>query len=90
MVGALKSPPFAISASIRATSTMCRLLVFSGSFGCCESGIFVEQHEFDQECDRCTEEDEGIGDVGDETHPTPEKRGAETEEPQGQRKKQRV
>lgn len=38
----------------------------NGVFGECSVGIYAEQHEFDQECDRCTEEDEGIGDVGEE------------------------
>ncbi|KFA80426.1 hypothetical protein S40288_07046 [Stachybotrys chartarum IBT 40288] len=36
------------------------------AFGSCRNGVFVEQHDFDQECDRCAEEDEGVGDVGDE------------------------
>ncbi|KEY72779.1 hypothetical protein S7711_02561 [Stachybotrys chartarum IBT 7711] len=36
------------------------------AFGSCKGGVFVEQHDFDQECDRCAEEDEGVGDVGDE------------------------
>jgi hypothetical protein len=36
------------------------------SFGSCTAGVFIENHNFDQECDRCAEEDEGIGDVGDE------------------------
>ena len=38
----------------------------NGVFGECETGIFEERHNFDQECDRCSEEDEGVGDVGDE------------------------
>lgn len=37
-----------------------------GIFGDCSKGIFPEQHSFDQECDRCTDEDEGLGDVGDD------------------------
>jgi DNA polymerase III delta prime subunit len=35
----------------------------NGIFGECETGVFVEEHGFDQECDRCSEEDEGLGDV---------------------------
>lgn len=61
----------------------------NGSFGQCEAGIFVEQHGFDQECDRCTEEDEGIGDIGEESVAAPEKRGADSEA-NSHRKKQRV
>jgi hypothetical protein len=34
-----------------------------GCFGECSRGILVEEHDFDQECQTCTEEDEGIGDV---------------------------
>lgn len=35
----------------------------NGCFGECSRGILVEEHDFDQECQTCTEEDEGIGDV---------------------------
>ncbi|TFA97604.1 hypothetical protein CCMA1212_006130 [Trichoderma ghanense] len=38
----------------------------NGNFGDCSNGVFQERHQFDQECDRCTEEDEGVGDVGEE------------------------
>ncbi|KAH6605011.1 hypothetical protein Trco_006718 [Trichoderma cornu-damae] len=38
----------------------------NGVFGDCSNGVFQERHQFDQECDECTEEDEGIGDVGEE------------------------
>ncbi|KAJ6440796.1 short-chain dehydrogenase/reductase family protein [Purpureocillium lavendulum] len=38
----------------------------NGTFGECEAGVFAEQHDFDQECDRCAEEDEGVGDIDDE------------------------
>ncbi|KAH0495500.1 hypothetical protein TgHK011_009046 [Trichoderma gracile] len=38
----------------------------NGTFGDCSNGVFQERHHFDQECDRCTEEDEGVGDVGEE------------------------
>ncbi|KAL7806251.1 hypothetical protein V8C44DRAFT_360662 [Trichoderma aethiopicum] len=38
----------------------------NGTFGDCSNGVFEERHPFDQECDRCTEEDEGVGDVGEE------------------------
>ena len=48
-----------------------------------------EQHQFDQECDRCAEEDEGVGDVGDDSFAAREKRGAENES-KSNRKKQRV
>lgn len=61
----------------------------AGCFGQCETGIFAEQHAFDQECDRCTEEDEGIGDVGDDAFNAPEKRSAEGDTT-SHRKKQRV
>ncbi|KAF7554322.1 hypothetical protein G7046_g6848 [Stylonectria norvegica] len=37
-----------------------------GAFGECTRGIMVEEHPYDQECDRCTDEDEGIGDVDEE------------------------
>ncbi|KAL7948213.1 hypothetical protein V8C42DRAFT_342271 [Trichoderma barbatum] len=36
----------------------------NGFFGDCSNGVFQERHHFDQECDQCNEEDEGIG--GDE------------------------
>lgn len=62
----------------------------AGSFGQCQAGIFAEQHEFDQECDRCSEEDEGVGDVGDdESYGAPEKRSADGDATSN-RKKQRV
>jgi hypothetical protein len=35
------------------------------AFGECRRGVQVEQHSFDQECDRCAEEDEGV-EVDDE------------------------
>ncbi|KAG6006023.1 hypothetical protein E4U21_007449 [Claviceps maximensis] len=61
----------------------------AGTFGQCKRGVFVEEHEFDQECDKCLEEDEGLGDIGEEICAAPEKRRADdTVEPQ--RKKQRV
>ena len=52
------------------------------AFGSCNAGVFIENHEFDQECDRCAEEDEGIGDVGDEVElePTNGKRSAQDED----------
>ncbi|KAF7544467.1 hypothetical protein G7Z17_g9920 [Cylindrodendrum hubeiense] len=34
-----------------------------GCFGECTRGILVEEHDFDQECQTCAEEDEGIGDL---------------------------
>ncbi|EXV04685.1 hypothetical protein X797_002367 [Metarhizium robertsii] len=61
----------------------------AGCFGQCDPGIYAEQHPFDQECDRCTEEDEGIGDISDDTFMTPEKRAAETDV-KSHRKKQKV
>lgn len=61
----------------------------AGSFGECERGVLVEQHDFDQECDACTEEDEGIGDVGLDVYAAPEKRSA-NDATDGHRKKQRV
>ncbi|KAH7160631.1 hypothetical protein EDB81DRAFT_320941 [Dactylonectria macrodidyma] len=36
-----------------------------GCFGECSRGILVEEHDFDQECQTCAEEDEGIGDLDD-------------------------
>ena len=33
------------------------------SFGDCSTGINVEDHAFDQECDRCSNVDEGVGDM---------------------------
>ncbi|KAK5988660.1 hypothetical protein PT974_10146 [Cladobotryum mycophilum] len=38
----------------------------NGFFGECSNGVFAEHHAFDQECDRCSEEDEGIGDLEDQ------------------------
>ncbi|KAG5946334.1 hypothetical protein E4U59_004059 [Claviceps monticola] len=61
----------------------------AGAFGQCQRGVFVEQHGFDQECDRCVEEDEGLGDVGEEIASEPVKRKSD-EEAEDQRKKQRV
>lgn len=37
-----------------------------GCFGECTKGILVEEHDFDQECQTCSEEDEGIGDLEEE------------------------
>ena len=34
-----------------------------GNFGECSLGVHVEEHDFDQECSSCAEEDEGIGDL---------------------------
>ncbi|KND92457.1 hypothetical protein TOPH_02713 [Tolypocladium ophioglossoides CBS 100239] len=68
----------------------------NGAFGECDAGIFSERHAFDQECDRCAEEDEGVVDVDDEeiaaadaAAASSSKRGAE-EEIRGGRKKQRT
>lgn len=36
----------------------------NGAIGDCSKGVNIEQHKFDQECDRCTQEDEGLGGVG--------------------------
>ncbi|PHH84802.1 hypothetical protein CDD83_1345 [Cordyceps sp. RAO-2017] len=64
----------------------------NGSFGECESGVFIEQHDFDQECDTCAEEDEGLGDVGDQemTTASSAKRAADPGEANGTRKKQKT
>lgn len=62
----------------------------NGIFGDCSNGVFQERHEFDQECDQCTEEDEGIGDVGEEAEETlltHGKRLAEEEQSKDSRKK---
>lgn len=37
-----------------------------GTFGECTRGINVDERDFDQECDRCTDDDEGFGDLDDE------------------------
>lgn len=37
-----------------------------GTFGDCSRGINIDERDFDQECDRCADEDEGIGDLDDE------------------------
>ncbi|PNY28190.1 Uncharacterized protein TCAP_01884 [Tolypocladium capitatum] len=69
----------------------------NGVFGDCDNGVFAEHHAFDQECDRCAEEDEGVGDVGDdeiaaaEAAATPSgSRGTAEEETSSWRKKQRT
>ncbi|EQK97396.1 hypothetical protein G6O67_004730 [Ophiocordyceps sinensis] len=64
----------------------------NGAFGECERGVFAEQHGFDQECDRCAEEDEGVGDVTDQDLvPVPTaKRAAEADGTHGERKKQKT
>ncbi|EJP66529.1 hypothetical protein NHJ13051_001947 [Beauveria bassiana] len=36
----------------------------NGGIGDCANGVNIEQHKFDQECDRCSQEDEGLGGVG--------------------------
>ncbi|RDA82330.1 hypothetical protein CP532_3710, partial [Ophiocordyceps camponoti-leonardi (nom. inval.)] len=63
------------------------------AFGECERGVFTERHQFDQECDRCAEEDEGLGDVENEqsrlASATP-KRPAQSDETEGERKKQKT
>ncbi|KAG5990152.1 hypothetical protein E4U52_004891 [Claviceps spartinae] len=61
----------------------------TGAFGQCQRGVFVEQHDFDQECDQCVEEDEGLGDVGEDICSATLKRKSD-EEVEDQRKKQRV
>lgn len=68
----------------------------NGAFGECDGGVFAEQHAFDQECDRCAEEDEGVGDVDDDEIAAAEaaaassgKRGFEEETSSG-RKKQKT
>ncbi|KAK8134140.1 hypothetical protein PG984_006152 [Apiospora sp. TS-2023a] len=36
----------------------------TGVFGYCQRGAYTDEHQFDQECDACAEdEDEGVGDV---------------------------
>lgn len=64
----------------------------SGTFGECDAGVFAEHHDFDQECDRCADEDEGVGDVVDQdTAAMPSsKRAAEADETRGERKKQKT
>ncbi|OAQ99671.1 hypothetical protein LLEC1_03655 [Akanthomyces lecanii] len=36
----------------------------NGAIGDCTNGVNIERHKFDQECDRCAQEDEGLGGVG--------------------------
>lgn len=36
------------------------------AFGDCSGGVMTEEHAFDQECDGCLEDDEGIGDLEEE------------------------
>lgn len=65
-----------------------------GGFGQCVSGVMVEHHDFDQECDTCAEEDEGIGDLEverkkDKTAPSG-KRRAEGGTAEDERKKQKT
>ncbi|PFH60304.1 hypothetical protein XA68_11150 [Ophiocordyceps unilateralis] len=61
------------------------------AFGECERGVYSEQHQFDQECDRCAEEDEGLGDVEDEEliFTSASKRPAESDGTEGEHKKQK-
>ncbi|RSL92075.1 hypothetical protein CDV31_015319 [Fusarium ambrosium] len=40
-----------------------------GYFGECSRGIHVEEHDFDQECNTCADEDEGIGDLDEALAP---------------------
>jgi Fe-S-cluster-containing hydrogenase component 2 len=51
-------------------------------FGDCARGVHVENHAFDQECDVCADEDEGIvGDIGEDVE------GIEVEVERGSRKR---
>ncbi|CAM1509348.1 Fc.00g030870.m01.CDS01 [Cosmosporella sp. VM-42] len=72
-----------------------------GAFGECSRGINLEEHSFDQECDRCADEDEGIGDLepdeeamGNDATLVQDtlvgKRAAEEEHEAGERKKQKT
>ncbi|PHH65438.1 hypothetical protein CDD81_2542 [Ophiocordyceps australis] len=63
----------------------------NSGFGECDSGVFVEEHDFDQECDQCEQKDEGIGDV-EEVEPaiSSTKRGADEKESSSGRKKQKT
>jgi hypothetical protein len=36
------------------------------AFGECRRGVSVEQHSFDQECDACADEDEGVAGMEEE------------------------
>lgn len=63
----------------------------NGTFGDCASGIFMEKHDFDQECQRCIDEDEGVADMGYETKSMLEtKRGASDDTASQSTKKQRT
>ncbi|RYP07525.1 hypothetical protein DL764_002454 [Monosporascus ibericus] len=44
------------------------------AFGDCSSGVEVAEHEFDQECDNCTVEDEGVENVEEREEPQNKKR----------------
>lgn len=63
----------------------------NGSFGKCGRGIFVEPHSFDQECQRCIDEDEGVGDLGVyDVRPVTDKRKPADETAPSTAKKQRT
>lgn len=64
----------------------------NGGFGECSKGTLVEEHKFDQECARCAEEDEGVGDVGQYETPTKKywKRGAEHDAASAKSKRQKT
>lgn len=62
-----------------------------GTFGHCYRGIFVESHSFDQECQRCIYQDEGIGDLGVyDVRPVADKRKPAEETAPATAKKQRT
>ncbi|SCO49774.1 uncharacterized protein FFNC_12831 [Fusarium fujikuroi] len=50
----------------------------SGWFGGCRRGILVQEHDFNQECSVCHEEDEGVGGL-DESHIMPFQQTSQTQ-----------
>ncbi|KAJ9418325.1 hypothetical protein QL093DRAFT_2383147, partial [Fusarium oxysporum] len=56
----------------------------NGWFGGCRRGILVEEHDFNQECPVCHEEDEGIGGL-DESHIMPLQQTSQTQSSLGKR-----
>ncbi|KAH7259732.1 uncharacterized protein BKA55DRAFT_537419 [Fusarium redolens] len=56
----------------------------NGWFGGCRRGILVEEHDFNQECSICHEEDEGIGGL-DDSHVMPYQQTPQTQSSLGKR-----
>ena len=56
----------------------------SDRFGGCKAGVFAEEHAFDQECERCAEEEEGGDCVGVEEEEEEEEEGLVDREGKGE------